>query len=407
MLRHSRKSLVAHSSCFTPVAGDLKLVSHLGDLAESFTVHLDHTASTPGDSSQPTAPNQSGSQTVGASKQRRKQHCVVEGCPELIAPSMWKSHMTLHAQGVFPREVTSTWLDEQDRYICHICLQLVSNRRQSSHSKKCNAGGVASSVPDFAGPLPPNPAEALLNQHEPGLPTFEDVCLLNQPTLRFVPLKSRPAFARALSSALRCVILENTEEAWLKLFMLPKCVPIPQTGIAPNNDTTWQLLKSKHPSCPTPVPPVVHTTPVSLEPDFNIIAILQSYPKDTAAGPSGLRVQHLLDVISIPLHTPICSSLRQVSHDQADAEVLAAETHKLHSNGPKCQGLGWSCIPLAVETYGNWGKEAQDTISRLASHLAIHQSSPKSSVMSEIYGRLNMTLVWSIATAILARELPP
>ena len=132
--------------------------------------------------------------------------------------------MTLHAQGVFPGEITSTWLDEQDRYSCHICLQLVSKRRQSSYSKKCNIGGMASSVPDFAGPLPPNPAEALLNQHEPGLPTFEDVCLLNQPTLRFVPLKYRPAFVRALSSDLRCVILENTEEAWLKPFMLPKCV---------------------------------------------------------------------------------------------------------------------------------------------------------------------------------------
>ena len=179
----------------------------------------------------------------------------------------------------------------------------------------------------------------------------------------FVPSKSRPAFARALSSALRCVILENTEEAWLKL---PKCNMwsdnklgdlwnlarnciknhkrggcstsinqhtkvidqavslgrsgmwgkacriLQSSGIAPNNDTTWQLLNSKHPSCPTPVPPVVHTTPVSLEPDFNIIAILRSYPKDTAAGPSGLQVQHLLDAISIPLHTPICPSRRQV-----------------------------------------------------------------------------------------------
>ena len=53
---------------------------------------------------------------------------------------------------------------------------------------------------------------------------FEEVCLRNQPTLRFIPSRSRPAFARALSSALRCVIQENSEEAWLKLFMLPKCV---------------------------------------------------------------------------------------------------------------------------------------------------------------------------------------
>ena len=62
------------------------------------------------------------------------------------------------------------------------------------------------------------------NLAEMSLPTFEDVCLLDQPTLRFIPSKSRPAFARALSSSLRSVILENTEEAWLKLFMLPKCV---------------------------------------------------------------------------------------------------------------------------------------------------------------------------------------
>ncbi|KAL5479608.1 hypothetical protein EMCRGX_G023155 [Ephydatia muelleri] len=92
---------------------------------------------------------------------------------------------------------------------------------------------------------------------------------------------------------------------------------------------------------------------------------------------------------------------------QTGAAVLAAETCKLHSNGPKCQELGCFCIPLAVETYGNWSKEAQETISRLAFHLAIHQSSPKSSVVAEIYGRLNMPLVRSIARAILARELPP
>ena len=56
------------------------------------------------------------------------------------------------------------------------------------------------------------------------LPTFEEVCQLNHPTLRYIPAKARPAFAKAVSSALRDVLLKNTEEAWLKLFMLPKCV---------------------------------------------------------------------------------------------------------------------------------------------------------------------------------------
>ena len=109
------------------------------------------------------------------------------------------------------------------------------------------------------------------------------------------------------------------------------CHILHSSGIAHNNDTTWQLLKSKHPSCPTPVPPVVHTTPVSLESGFNIIAILRSFPKDTAAGPSGLRVQHLLDVVSIPLHTPICSSLRQVINSHSRKSPYLSITF-----------LGWS-----------------------------------------------------------------
>ena len=37
----------------------------------------------------------------------------------------------------------------------------------------------------------------------------------------------------------------------------------------------------------------------------------------------------------------------------AGAAALATEPRKLHCNGPKCQELGWSCIPLAVKTYGN------------------------------------------------------
>eukprot|EP00731_Ephydatia_muelleri_P011929 Em0006g823a len=70
------------------------------------------------------------------------------------------------------------------------------------------------------------------------------------------------------------------------------------------------------------------------------------------------------------------------------AAALAAEARKLHP-------------------YGNWGKEAHDTFSRLASYLAIHQSSPKSAVVAEIYSQLIIALVHSIARAILARELPP
>ena len=56
------------------------------------------------------------------------------------------------------------------------------------------------------------------------VPTFEDICQLPGYTLRCVPTKARPAFACALSAALRSALLENTEDTWLKLFMLPKCL---------------------------------------------------------------------------------------------------------------------------------------------------------------------------------------
>ena len=85
----------------------------------------------------------------------------------------------------------------------------------------------------------------------------------------------------------------------------------------------------------------------------------------------------------------------------AESAAYAAECRKHEANDTKCQELGWTCIPLAVETFGHWGKEAQAVFSRLASFIAIHRTSPKSSVLNEIYSRLNMSLVRSVVRAIL------
>ena len=41
------------------------------------------------------------------------------------------------------------------------------------------------------------------------------------------------------------------------------------------------------------------------------------------------------------------------------AAAFAAESRKHAANDAKCQELGWSCILLAIETYGDWGIEAQ------------------------------------------------
>ena len=73
-------------------------------------------------------------------------------------------------------------------------------------------------------------------------------------------------------------------------------------------------------------------------------------------------------VLDQTITSPHCNAILSESCHQASAAALAAEARKLHSNGPKCQELGWSYIPLPVEAYGNWGKEAHDTFSRLPGH---------------------------------------
>ncbi|KAL5477538.1 hypothetical protein EMCRGX_G024349 [Ephydatia muelleri] len=81
----------------------------------------------------------------------------------------------------------------------------------------------------------------------------------------------------------------------------------------------------------------------------------------------------------------------------------AAECREHSTNDARCQELGWVCIPLAVETFGHWGKEAQNVFSRLASLLSIHQGRPKSVALFDIYSRMNMCLVRSVSRAIVGR----
>ena len=68
------------------------------------------------------------------------------------------------------------------------------------------------------------------------------------------------------------------------------CHTLHSSGIAPITDPTWQLLLSKHPTCLHPTVPLMPFHAVALGPDFNIMTIVQSFSKVTAAGPSGLRI---------------------------------------------------------------------------------------------------------------------
>ncbi|KAL5509541.1 hypothetical protein EMCRGX_G004932 [Ephydatia muelleri] len=91
------------------------------------------------------------------------------------------------------------------------------------------------------------------------------------------------------------------------------CQALTSAGIAPNNNETWELIQSKHPKGPPPIPPAPSSPPIPiLSKDFNIAMVLRSFPKSTACGPSGLHIQHLLDTSEVPLQFPISSSLRDI-----------------------------------------------------------------------------------------------
>ncbi|KAL5493890.1 hypothetical protein EMCRGX_G015125 [Ephydatia muelleri] len=67
------------------------------------------------------------------------------------------------------------------------------------------------------------------------------------------------------------------------------------------------------------------------------------------------------------------------------SSALVAEARKHNANDSKCAELGWVCIPLAVESYGCWGMEAQQSFSRLA----IQMGCRKSQATTIVYQRLN------------------
>ena len=52
----------------------------------------------------------------------------------------------------------------------------------------------------------------------------------------------------------------------------------------------------------------------------------------------------------------------------------SAELKKHSNNDAKCRDCDWVCVPMAGDTYGAWGHEAQTTFSHLATPLAINDN---------------------------------
>ena len=100
------------------------------------------------------------------------------------------------------------------------------------------------------------------------------------------------------------------------------CHVLTSSGVAPNNETTRKLLQAKHPEGPLLMLPLVPTLAGAILPlDFNVLTILKSFSKATACGPSGLRIQHLLNAVEVPLPSPIGALLRDAVNRLVSGKV--------------------------------------------------------------------------------------
>ena len=107
-------------------------------------------------------------------------------------------------------------MQEHELFNCPSCLSLVATSHTNSHQKKCTQS--------FEPSIVPTSDTIAISDGMWELPTFEEICKQQCRTLHHIPASARPAFAAVLSSALRSVLYDNTEESLIKLFMLPECI---------------------------------------------------------------------------------------------------------------------------------------------------------------------------------------
>ena len=85
------------------------------------------------------------------------------------------------------------------------------------------------------------------------------------------------------------------------------------------------------------------------------------------------------------------------------AVLEATESRKHQANDEKCLALGWVSTPLAVDSYGAWGREASNFLAQVIARLTVHNSLLKSQASFELFSNLSICLIRANARAILHR----
>eukprot|EP00731_Ephydatia_muelleri_P035891 Em0175g4a len=259
-----------------------------------------------------------------------RKRCTIEGCTALIAPSMWRIHMSLHASGALPGQIPAEWLVDQNVFVCPHCSQLVANTRQASHLQHCSQN-LTNQIAHLQSSIAPEPQ---INQN---LPTFEEQRGVVNPHTSIESLcqmwlnndlvtlwSMSLTRANLNSSSKNFGTPTHSQEIYSAIslgrsgLMGKACRILLSSGIAPSNSTTLNLLQSKNPSCPHSTIPDIASNPVTLGPSFDILHILRSFTK-----------------ASVPLRTPICDSLKGV------VNILTSGVERVVHNLRKCIDDGW------------------------------------------------------------------
>jgi len=88
-----------------------------------------------------------------------------------------------------------------------------------------------------------------------------------------------------------------------------------------------------------------------------------------------------------------------------DTGVVERAAEKKHEeNDPKCADLGWLCVPLAVDSYGQWCVEAHQAFAEIALRLSTRTKVTFARALASILNTLALILARHNATALLARR---
>ena len=130
------------------------------------------------------------------------------------------------------------------------------------------------------------------------------------------------------------------------------------------------------------------------------------FPDHSQSRPADILLQNWNLGRPVALDISVVSPLNPSTLAEAGAKfgavLEATESRKHQANDEKCSALGWVSTPLAVDSYGAWGKEASLFLAQVAALLAIHKSLPKSQASFDLFSNLNICLITN-ARAILRR----